>query len=163
PPVEPEIALAGYCPVSLVQEHKLVPGQTAVTLEHDGRTYQFANAWVRSLFRKFPERFTPVNSGRCPIAQVDRGEWVAGDPRWGVLYRRHLYLCAGRADRSLFVQNPDRYVRVDLADRPLCPHCWSPQGLGPSQSPPRPPVAWSGQRSLFPELRWLQALRSSSS
>jgi hypothetical protein len=156
---EPEVALAGYCPVSLVQDHCLVPGETAVTLEHNGRVYRFANALVRSLFRKSPERFTPVNAGHCPVAQVDRGEKVAGDPRWGALYRGHLYLCADRVGRDLFLQDPDRYARVDLADRALCPHCWSPDGL-PPRSPPRPPVARSGLRLPFADLLSLNALRT---
>jgi hypothetical protein len=160
PPSEPGVALAGYCPVSLVKDQRLVPGETAVTLEHNGRIYRFANHWLRSLFRKYPERFTPVSGGHCPVAQVDRGEVVVGDPRFGVVYRGHLYLCADKAGRDLFLQDPQRYARVDLADRELCPHCWSPDGL-PLRSQPRPPIARSDLHSSLPGLRALQALRPS--
>ena len=35
-------ALAGYCPVSLLREQKLVPGRPDLTVEHDGRVFRFA-------------------------------------------------------------------------------------------------------------------------
>jgi YHS domain-containing protein len=122
--VEAELAMAGFCPVSLVQEHRLVPGQDAVSLEHEGRVYRFANPVVRSTFQRQPERFIPVNSGRCPVNQVDRAVAKTGEARFGVLYQGHLYLCSDEESRARFMRNPDRYCHVDLADRGLCPHCW---------------------------------------
>ena len=52
------------------------------------------------LFLESPERFIPLNAGRCPVGQVDRGESVAGNPRWGVLYQGPLYLCADGRKRA---------------------------------------------------------------
>jgi len=121
---EPSLALGGYCPVSLVQDHRLVQGQNAVSLEHEGRVYRFANPIVRSTFQRQPERFIPVNSGRCPVNQVDRGDAKSGEARFGILYQGHLYLCSDETSRAQFMKNPDRYTHVDLADRGLCPHCW---------------------------------------
>lgn len=125
-PVAPEVgvALAGYCPVSLVQEHRLVVGQDGVSLQHDGRVYRFANADVRGAFERQPERFIPVNGGHCPVYQVDRAQSRVGNPRFGILYQGHLYLCADEASRISFLKDPGRYCHVDLADRQLCPHCW---------------------------------------
>jgi thioredoxin-related protein/YHS domain-containing protein len=122
--VEADPALAGFCPVSLVQDHRLVTGQDAVSLEHDGRVYRFANPVVRSTFQRQPERFIPVNSGRCPVNQVDRGLAKTGEARFGVLYQGHLYLCSDEESRAQFMKTPDRYCHVDRADRCLCPHCW---------------------------------------
>src|SRR4051812_18226449 len=34
-PAPTDVALAGYCPVSLVEKHRLVPGQQALSLTHD--------------------------------------------------------------------------------------------------------------------------------
>ncbi len=123
-PTEVDVALAGYCPVSLVQDHQLVPGKDGVSLEHDGRVYRFANAGVRGAFERQPERFIPVNGGRCPVSQVDHGDSRTGNPRFGILYQGHLYLCSDATSRALFMKNPERYCHVDLADRRLCPHCW---------------------------------------
>lgn len=122
---EEGIALAGYCPVSLVEDHKLVTGQDTVTVIHQGRLYRFANGRVRDSFQNQPERYVPVNGGRCPVSQVDRGNLVRGNPRYGVLFRDHLYLCADEPSRTRFLENPDRYTHVDLAERHLCPHCWT--------------------------------------
>jgi YHS domain-containing protein len=162
-PPQPEavVALAGYCPVSLVKNQRLVPGTVTVTLEHDGHVYRFANPSQRNLFQKYPERFTPLNGGHCPVSQVDRGEFVAGDPRWGVLYHGHLYLCAGAAGRDRFLRDPERYARVGLTDRALCPHCWSADGLS-LRSQPRAPIARSVLRSPFADLLSLDAPRMPS-
>lgn len=122
--VELGLALAGYCPVSLVQDHQLVQGQNAESLEYEGRIYRFANPIVRSTFQRQPERFIPVNSGRCPVSQVDRGDSKEGEARYGILYQGHLYLCSDEISRAQFMKNPDRYCHVDAAERRLCPHCW---------------------------------------
>ncbi|AGA25802.1 thioredoxin family protein [Singulisphaera acidiphila] len=122
--VEASLALSGFCPVSLVQDHRLVQGQNAVSLEHEGHVYRFANPVVRDTFQRQPERFIPVNSGRCPVKQVDRGQAKSGEARFGVLFQGHLYLCSDDTSRVQFMKNPERYCHVDLADRGLCPHCW---------------------------------------
>ena len=141
---EAEVSLAGYCPVSLVRDHRLVPGQPDHRLEHDGHEYRFADSGMRSMFRSQPERFIPVNAGRCPVDQVDRGESVAGDPRWGVLYQGHLYLCADRQGRDRFLKNPERYAYVDAADRGYLSPLLEPGRAGGSRAPslhrPIPPA-----------------------
>ena len=157
---EAEVSLAGYCPVSLVRDHRLVPGQLDHRLEHDGHEYRFADSGMRNMFRSHPERFIPVNAGRCPVDQVDRGVAVAGDPRWGVLYQGHLYLCADGQARDRFLKNPERYAYVDAADREACPHCWSREGL--ANRGPRPSIARSPRRSLLPALGPLEAFRVST-
>ncbi len=154
-----EVSLAGYCPVSLVRDHRLVPGQPHHRLEHDGHEYRFADPAMRTTFRSQPERFIPLNAGRCPVGQVDRGEPVAGNPRWGVLYQGHLYLCADRQGRDRFLKNPERYAYVDASDRETCPHCWSREGLANRSL--RPSIARSARRSLLPALVPLEAFRLS--
>src|SRR5436305_265207 len=73
------LALAGFCPVSLVEGHRLVPGQQALTVSCNGLVYRFADERTRSVFRKQPERFVPVNGGHCPVTQVERGERRPGE------------------------------------------------------------------------------------
>ncbi len=157
---EAEVSLAGYCPVTLVRDHRLVPGRPDQSLEHDGHEYRFADPGMRTAFRSQPERFIPINAGRCPVDQVDRGESVSGDPRWGVLYQGHLYLCADRQRRDRFMKNPERYAYVDGDDRENCPHCWSREGL--ANRGPRPSIARSARRSLLPALVPLEAFRPST-
>ncbi len=87
PKQEPQIALSGYCPVSLIAGRRLVRGQTEHTVEHDGRIYRFASADLSRDFRKEPERYIPVNGGNCPVTEMDDGGAKPGNPRWGVLYQ----------------------------------------------------------------------------
>ena len=109
--VEP-IALAGYCPVSLVAEKKLETGKEPVSVSHEGRVYRFADEAKRDEFVRAPERYTPRHAGLDPVSQVDRAEFRPGDPRYGMLYRGQLFLFADEASRKAFTQNPDRYSRM---------------------------------------------------
>jgi thioredoxin-related protein/YHS domain-containing protein len=127
--VEPRLALDGFCPISLIEGHRLVSGQRALTLSHNGLLYRFADDRMRQAFRKQPERYLPVNGGRCPVTQVDRGEIRPGAARWSVLYKDHLFLCGDEEGRDRFIKNPDRYAHVAMADRQVCPHCWGRDGL----------------------------------
>lgn len=117
------VALAGYDPVTLLTDQKLVPGRPDLAVEHDGRVFRFANEAGREAFLRQPESFAPVNGGRCPVSQVDRGDFQNGDPRWGVVYHGHLYLFKDLADRDRFAKDPERYAGVDRSARSSCPHC----------------------------------------
>ncbi len=117
------VALAGYDPVTLLQDQKLVPGRPDLSVEHDGRVFRFANETGRDAFLRKPRAFAPVNGGRCPVSQVDRGDFHNGDPRWGVVYLGHLYLFKDVADRDRFAKDPERYAGVDPQGRSSCAHC----------------------------------------
>lgn len=119
------LALEGYCPVSLVDDHRLEAGRPALMIDRDGEVYRFATSAGRDAFHRNPARYVPANGGRCPVAQVDRGEVRAGSPNWGLLYDGHLYLCADVAERMRFLKTPERYAHVNLAERGSCPHCWA--------------------------------------
>jgi len=118
-----EVALAGYSPVSLIQDRKLVPGKAELTVEHDGRVFRFASEAEQAAFRRRPGSFAPVNDGRCPVSQVDQGDLLAGDPRWGVVYRGHLFLFKDAPGRDRFARDPERYAHVNAAERGSCSHC----------------------------------------
>ncbi len=142
-----EVALASYCPVSLVEQHKLVPGRATVTARRDGFEYRFADEAARRAFLASPERYAPANRGESPVSHVEQGVFRPGDPRWGVLYRGHLYLCSDGAERERFLKNPERYANVDLAARETCPHCWSARSNGElTQSPGRPAPSTATRR-----------------
>lgn len=117
------VALAGYDPVTLLQDQKLVPGRPDLAVEHDGRVFRFVNEAGRAAFLRQPESFAPVNGGRCPVSQVDRGDFASGDPRWGVVYNGHLFLFRDLTDRDRFAKDPERYAGLDPSVRATCPHC----------------------------------------
>ncbi len=151
------VALAGYCPVSLLRERKLVPGKPELTIEHDGRVFRFADEATRVAFRQEPGSFAPANDGRCPVSQVDRGDLHPGDPRWGVVYSGHLFLFKDETERDRFVKDPDRYANVDAAERASCPHCWNRSRLL-GRAPSRFSAAYLARRTTGPDVNRIQAL-----
>jgi YHS domain-containing protein len=123
------LALLGYCPVSLVRDRKLVRGETEYAVRHSGRIYRFASLDSSDLFRQEPDRYVPVKDGACPVNQMDRGKARTGEPRWGVIYKNHLFVCATEENRRRFLRNPDHYAMVDVAEQGFCAHCIRESGL----------------------------------
>ncbi|WZO99707.1 thioredoxin family protein [Isosphaeraceae bacterium EP7] len=150
------IKLDGVCPVSLVSDRKIVPGRELMKASYEGSEYRFANAQARSKFLSDPSRFVPRNEGNCPVNLVDKGDLRRGDPRFGLLYRGHLYTFADEPSRAAFLKNPTRYADIDVADRGFCPHCWKNnrtlvRGL------PKFSASRSGLRYWFPDSLHLSA------
>ena len=161
PKTETEIALSGFCPVSLVSDKRLVPGQAEYTVTHEGRLYRFASLLTFNLFSKDPQRYVPVNNGNCPVAQLDRGTAHPGDPKYGVLYQGRLFLCASDSDRKRFLQEPVRYAAVDVAENGFCPHCLAQNGLL-VRGDPRYDLSHEGRRYWFPDASHRDAFLSAT-
>ena len=158
---EAQLALSGYCPVSLIADRRLVHGQTEYTVQHEGRVYRFASAVMSNLFRKDPDRYVPMNRGDCPVSQVDRGAVRAGDPRWGVLYQGRLFLCASDEARRRFLEAPERYAMVNVAEQGFCPHCLSAAGLL-VRGDPKYELSRDGRRFWFPDSSHREAFLAST-
>ncbi len=159
---ETQVALSGYCPVSLVSDKRLVPGQTEYTVTHEGRLYRFASLLTFNLFRRDPERYVPVNDGNCPVTQLDRRTAQPGDPRYGVLYQGRLFLCATDADRKKFLQEPLRYAAIDVAEQGFCPHCLAENGIL-VRGDPRYELNREGRHYWFPDATHREAFISAAS
>jgi YHS domain-containing protein len=158
---ESQLALSGYCPVSLVSEKRLIPGQAEYTVTHDGRLYRFANLVRFNLFRRDPQRYIPANGGNCPVAEIERQDTEPGDPRFGVLFQGRLFLCATDADRQRFIQEPARYAAVDVIAEGFCPHCLVERGLF-VRGDPRVELNREGRRYWFPDPSHRQAFMASA-
>jgi YHS domain-containing protein/thioredoxin-related protein len=151
------LALAGYCPVSLLNENKLIPGKLELALEHEGRIFRFASEQNRLEFRKKPDSFAPANDGHCPVSQVEKGDLHHGDPHWGVVYGGHLFLFKDGTQRDLFVKEPERYTRLDRTDRYNCAHCWNRSSLA-RQTPSRFTPSYQIEGLVSPSPDRLEAL-----
>jgi len=148
---ETQLALSGYCPVSLIKGHKLVRGQVEYTVQHEGRIYRFADRVMVDLFRREPHRYVPSNGGSCPVTQVEKRTSLPGNPKWGILYQEHLFLCATEGDRRRFLQSPERYSMVDVAEQGFCAHCIEQSGLL-VRGDPGVEIMRDGLRYWFPDL-----------
>jgi YHS domain-containing protein/thioredoxin-related protein len=160
PKKETQVALSGFCPVSLISGHKLVRGQVEYTVQHEGRIYRFADRVMVELFRKEPHRYIPLNGGSCPVTRLDKGTDRPGEPKWGVLYRNQLFLCATEADRRLFLNDPGRYSMVDVAEQGFCAHCIEESGLL-VRGDPRHEISRDGRRYWFPDVAHREAFVAS--
>lgn len=160
PRAESEIALAGFDPVHLVQGRGLVSGLPVYTASMDGREYRFVNAQDREAFLKNPDPYLPCGGGRCLVSLVEQRASVAGDPRYGVYYRGHLYLCADQQAREAFAANPERYAQADVAEQGLCPHCGGLASERKVRGVPQFSAIYRGFRYLFPDDTHRQAFRS---
>jgi YHS domain-containing protein len=153
------LGLGGHCPVTLVREGRLAPGRAGIALIHGGREYRFAGAAQRDRFREDPEPFLPADSGRCAVSRQDRGQAVAGNPRFAVLYRGRLYLCEGEPARARFATDPERYANPDVAERGFCPHCKADSGRL-VRGEARYSTTHDGRRYFFPDPEHLAAYRA---
>jgi YHS domain-containing protein len=81
---------------------------------------------------------------------VDGGVVRAGNPRWGVLYQGHLFLCASEEARRQFFKDPERYAMVDVAEQGFCAHCLGATGLL-VRGDPKFEVSRDGRRFWFPD------------
>jgi YHS domain-containing protein len=147
---ETEVALSGYCPVSLISDRRLVQGQAEYTVTHEGRLYRLANLITFNQFRRDPERYVPANGGNCPVAHIDRRSTEAGDPRYGALFEGRLFLCASEADQQRLLREPARYATVDVAEQGYCPHCLTERRLL-IRGDPRVELTREGRRYWFPD------------
>ncbi len=109
------LAVKGYCPVSLVDERKLLKGQSGHSIVHEGRTFYFSSQTARERFRQNRQRYVPWGGGTCPVTQLEQGISTPGDPRWGILYAGRLFLCASEDERRRFFANPDPYAAQRVA------------------------------------------------
>lgn len=153
------LALAGYCPVTLVDDHRLARGQTHLSVQYDGREYRFASESGRKVFLKEPEAYLPAFGGSCVVAHVDDDKTLAGDPRFGVLYAGRLYLCATEESRDRFLKEPQRYASADVAEKGFCPHCRNMRGLLVRGSP-KYSTTVAGLRYYFPDPEHREAFRA---
>jgi YHS domain-containing protein len=165
PEGDDQLALGGYCAVSLIRDRKLVPGQRDYEVRHAGRTYRFASLAMSDLFRNEPDIYVPANNGSCPVSQLERGKAVPGDPRWGILYNKHLFLFANEGNRLRFVNDPHRYSMVDVAEQGFCMHCIRETGVL-VRGDPGHELARDGRRFWFPDAShrdaFLASLRANS-
>jgi protein disulfide-isomerase len=50
--------------------------------------------------------------GYCPVQLVEKGRWVRGNPKFGVIHRGRTYLFAGPDEAARFYAAPDRFAPV---------------------------------------------------
>jgi len=106
----PPLGFDGYCPVSMRNNWKWVPGDPRWGIVHRGRTYWFAGQTEQQQFWADPDRYSPALSGMDPVMAIDHQQQVAGKREHSIDYDSLFYMFSSEATLAQFTANPERYA-----------------------------------------------------
>jgi thiol-disulfide isomerase/thioredoxin/YHS domain-containing protein len=106
----PPLGLDGFCPVSLCEKQRWLPGDSRWGAIHRGRTYLFAGPDEQRRFFQDPDRYAPAVSGTDIVLAAEQGQAVPGTREHGVFYHDRIYLFTSEETLSRFAENPARYA-----------------------------------------------------
>src|SRR6185369_7113318 len=113
-----ELALDGYCPVTLFMTRAWKLGQKEFAHEHQGQTFYFTGEKAREEFKGNPAKYAPKLLGCDPVVLSESNQAVPGTTRFGAYYEGELFLFESAATRSRFRANPVPYTRTKLVLKP---------------------------------------------
>ncbi len=147
--VNADLALDGACPVCLVKMNKVVKGDPAYAVVHDGRCYLFPGTEQKQMFEKSPAEFTPALGGDCTVCKVEMKKDVSGKAEFHAVYDGRLFLFPGQKQLDMFNANPRKYTEADVALGDKCLVCKVEMGKDVAGKPEFA-VDHRGRRYLFP-------------
>ncbi|HEX5471303.1 MAG TPA: thioredoxin family protein [Lacipirellulaceae bacterium] len=106
----PPLGFEGYCPVSMRNKWKWVPGDPRWGVVHRGRTYWFAGPDEQKQFWSDPDHYAPALSGVDPVLAMDHQQQVPGKREHSLDYDGLFYMFASEATLQQFTSNPQRYA-----------------------------------------------------
>jgi YHS domain-containing protein/thiol-disulfide isomerase/thioredoxin len=112
------LALDGYCPVTLRATRGWRPGNSEISLVHEGQTFYFAAAAKREEFKANPRRYAPRLMGCDPVVLANSDLAVRGSVKFGAYYEGELFLFETAESRATFRKDPARYAKLQNALKP---------------------------------------------
>lgn len=107
-------AFAGQCPVTAIDERRIVPGERTCRVICRGREVWFCSDAARARFESDPTKYWPMFDGLCPLTLAEQGEAVEGDLRYAVLFRKRIWLLRDQAAVQAFVDRPGETIQTAL-------------------------------------------------
>lgn len=93
------LGLAGYSPVSYIENNRAEPGSPLFSLEHEGVTYFFVSPNQMKAFRADPDRYLPAYGGYCAFGCSLDSKFVPDPTSFRVINgRTHLFLKSAEVD-----------------------------------------------------------------
>jgi YHS domain-containing protein len=104
------IAMDGYCPVTVVDNERWAPGDSAVSATHRGQTFFFHADEQREAFLSSPDKYAPVLEGQdlVAVAEGTSGE-LRGSRSFGLKHHGRVFLFHNRQNRDKFSHSPAIY------------------------------------------------------
>jgi YHS domain-containing protein len=109
-------ALAGDCPVSLVDQDRRVKGSIFHAAEHSGRLYLFADEAHKAAFKTDPAKYASVDlaaSGICVVTLAEKNQSKPGFVEFSTWHDGKVYRFLGEEQRQQFLETPERYAVKD--------------------------------------------------
>lgn len=105
-----QVAMDGFCPVSLLENNAWVHGDKQWGARHRGCVYLFNSAAAQQQFLADPDRFSPMLAGYDPVTFVEQQQYVTGIRKHGIRFQDRIVLFSSEDSLQAFSSNPDRYV-----------------------------------------------------
>ena len=103
------VAIGGYDPVAYFTVGRAVEGDPAITVEHEGATYQFSSAEHRDLFVAGPDEYLPEYGGWCAYAMAS-GSFARINPEAWVIHDGRLFLNFSQRINRRFVGDVEGFI-----------------------------------------------------
>ncbi|PAY17139.1 protein-disulfide isomerase [Rhodopirellula sp. SM50] len=120
---KPELAIQGYCAVSVVNRGEWVEGKPELGVIHLGKLYLFADKDSMELFLSDPIPFTPMLNEIDVVRFFEEKKIVPGKREWGVIDPIHnrMFFFADEAAMLHFEKSFDRYLdaAIEVMDQAI--------------------------------------------
>ncbi|MCC9604090.1 DUF255 domain-containing protein [Stieleria sp. JC731] len=120
---KPELAIQGYCPVSVVKDGQWLEGKPEFGVIHLGKLYLFANKPAMQAFMVDPMPYTPMLNEIDVVRFFEEKKIVKGNREWGVIDPIHnrMFFFADEAAMLHFEASFERYVdaAIEVMDQAI--------------------------------------------
>ena len=106
------VAMDGFCCVTLHEEERWVKGNAAWGAQHRGMVYLFDSAATQQRFLADPDKFSPLLSGYDPVVYHQTGELKSGFRALGVRYKEMTCLFSSEESLQRFWESPWQYAQT---------------------------------------------------
>jgi YHS domain-containing protein len=117
------IGLKGHCPVCVIEARKWEKGSPDHQATFDGVTYYFPNDTLKQKFLASPAKYVPALGGDCVVCYAKLGKRVAGSIDHTARYGNRLFLFPSDKEQAVFLKQPEKFDKVDLALNGDCAVC----------------------------------------
>ncbi len=113
---QPELAMQGFCPVTVIRDDKWVEGKPEFGVIHLGKLYLFTSEENMQTFLNDPVPYTPVLNEIDAVVFFEERRIVPGKREWGLkdpIYNR-MFFFADEASMNHFYNQYERYTKAAI-------------------------------------------------
>lgn len=112
-----QLALKGFCPVTLWENRRWVEGENQYETEYQGQRVLLSSKEAFDKFTANPKRYLPRFLGCDPVVVWETDRAVPGKIDFAAFYDEELFLFSSDENRAKFKRSPDQYTRTRVVLR----------------------------------------------